>query len=333
MDPMYTASTSNSSESEPTDVYYEEDEIKAHYIEFIVCNVMLIPFAILLLYLTISQTVFLYQKSRKHGPTSFAFEAENKRQVKTIDVLCIVSSVLAFIRVGIDWRLVFGRDTDLSCNIGIKTENVSSGLALSTIYFTLWMRQRIFYKDVRLQHLSSKIVRFISWFMVVFLALSFFCVIVLFVVGVDYKATPLGCLSVARDRIGTIRWVMLLICSVTFQICILALFVYPLIKHRQAMKKVRGEYNDNDDMVIKLVKRTTISTATSLCSDMVVFVIVLIIDHVGSVGFLLYDLTLITNLICLILSFPDWKRRIQPWKTRSEIEEGVANSETRISQV
>lgn len=296
---------------EPSTAMYDEDMVKLYRDQWIICDSLSLPFALIAFYVAVSQTFYLVLKKTHSHSSSSRMNAGN-RHSKIIVGMCIFASVTAFLRAGLDLRLVYGRHDDMGCNWSLKIKIVTYGLSLFTDYLVLWLRQRIFYEDPRLSLFGSKIVRTISWFMAAILILSGIPAMFLFVYGVNYVGSPVGCLAVNSDNIVVIRYISFVVGTTFFQICCLSLFIYPLIKHYQIMKVLGMECHARNSVIV-LVKRTAVTASLCMVTDVLSVLTVLFLGDVGSISILIYDINIVMNILCVIFSFADWRQRFAPW--------------------
>lgn len=313
-----------------------EKDLKAkerYYIEWIVCDSIAVPFALLALYIIATHIAYIALKQRKPkakmgsyrrksstvSSTGRSNTSVNEKHATAITGMCLFASIMALLRVAIDLRLVLGHHDNFGCDISIKFKVVAYGISIFTIYLVLWVRQRIFYADPRLKHLSSKFIRSVSWLMVFFLLISGLGAIVLFLIGAEDIGTPLGCRTVATNFSPEIRYAILIAFTVVFQVCFLGLFIYPLVKHYQSTRMPENAH-DRDNPIIKLVKRATTIAILCMLTDVISVIIAIFIGSDGSASILLYDVNIVVNLSFLILSFPDWRMRLMPWRLTEEVE-------------
>lgn len=207
-----------------------------------VCDALSIPLALICLYLTGSQIAFLVKKRRhrnEYTPTqstsSDGRTQINDRHATVITIVCIIAAFSVFLKAGFDFTLILGGQNDFGCDFAYKFSVVTHALNAMAVYLALWMRQRVFYQDPRLKHLSSKFVRGVSWFIAFLFNIVILATLALFVFEVEYKGTPMGCVS-EENIIETIRWIVLIVVTLIFQIVFLSLFIYPLLKHQQTLK-------------------------------------------------------------------------------------------------
>lgn len=310
--------TSEEDQNNQTELYYDETIVKSKRLEWIICDSLAIPFALIALYSTFSQIAYLVLKKRSKNLKKYA---------KLMAIICIFSSGTGFLRVGIDLRLVYGREDDFGCNLAVRFDVITFQLSILASYFVFWLKQRMFYQNSRLKHLSSGLTRALSWLMLVFMMLCFIVSISCFLFGITYEGTPLGCKVVVVNIMGERRWILLIVSTVIYQTSCLILFIYPLARHHRnfnnkkaSRSSMSGKNNSNPgygrNSVIKLVKRAAITTIICIGTDLLCAVITPFLGKVGSADVLLYDVDIVTNSLCLIFSFPDWKMKLMPWRIK-----------------
>lgn len=310
------------------DTDLEEAEEEIFHDEMVKAHMLTVPLGLIALYIIGSQIAYLILRKNRNKITNIprcytAEDAkESERHAYIISLLCIIAAFTAFLRVGIDLRLIYGVHDNFGCDISIKFKVVQYASSLFAIYLVLWMRQRLFYRDPRLKHLSSKFIQTLSWNMGFILLASGLVAIGIFLLGVRYKATSVGCRTIPGPLNKT-RWIVLGTGTVLFQICFLCLFLYPLGKHQQDMKRF-GRTQGQGNPVIKLVKRATVITIICILTDMVTVAVILFIDKNGMQSTRIYGINLVINVVCLIFSFPDWRERLMPWIMLKEIEREIA---------
>lgn len=232
------------------------------------------------------------------------------RLYQTMDILCIFASIMAFLRTGIDFRLIYGRQNDFGCEITVKFKSTTQALGIGVIYTVLWLRQRMFYEDPKLKHLSSKFTRMFSLFVIIFLLGSGCVVWLIFIVGVSYKGTPIGCTLVSNFDSASIVGYSILVTTTSFiQISLLCLFIYPLIKHYQNMKSP----NKGENPLIIVIKRATITAFICIVTDAITVIIVFYVSYSLSIEMAVNGANYVIDLACLLASYPNWRGRLMPW--------------------
>lgn len=140
---------------------------------------------------------------------------------------------------------------------------------------------------------------------------------------------------------NTTRFAILTVSTVVFQVSLLALFLYPLIRHRAAMKaykvptqstmrrksnsSVRGSNSRRSSRkqkerkfkrqraIVKVIRRVMITAVLCAISDVFCGLIVrVVVDDPRIVTNLIFDANLLINLGCVLASFKDWRQRLFP---------------------
>lgn len=307
------------------------ERIRAKLLEWIICDSLAAPLALLLLYITFAQIAHLIiqdihlSRKRNRKPSTRSSRGSNKsHEAKTeednstfINLVFLFASVCAFLRVGIDLRLIFGRENDFGCDLSLKFKILTYAVSIMAVHFTLWLRQRIFYKDVRLKHLSTRLVRTISWTMGVVLIITGTLIIVSFLIGVRYTGSPSGCVVTRINIFADLRWIFVGVGTLFFQICFLGLFIYPLVRHHRNTKLLTGDIAGNNP-IMELIRRVTFLTSIAVISGVLIVVIAAMLPDVESIDLLLYDIDNVVNIVCLLLSFSNWRERMMPWRIKDE---------------
>lgn len=325
-----TFSTGLESTLDPTKT---KEIYEAYRMEWIISSSLAVPFAVFALYITGTQIVFLTLKkwegnkfrlpSVTERGTSGSFKIRrgnsNVRFASAITALCIFASLTAFLRT-IDLRFFFYNHhlNDFVCDFFIKYKVVMYTMSVSTVYAVLWLRQKIFYEDPRLNHVSSKCIRGFSYFMGFWLVINCILTSSLFIASSNDKGSDVGCVSANEESTirKIIRWVVMGVSTPISQVVLLGLFIYPLVKHYRTVKQ-ETMTSIRENPVIRLVKRAAVTAIICIVTDAVNIVVGSVIRG-GSATILIYDVNIVLNVVCLIISFPDWRERLMPWKMMQE---------------
>lgn len=305
-----------------TPVIYDADIIKALHFESDISDSLSVSIALLCLYLTVSQIWFLINKHRQmryHVAGNCASRSRsteiNDRKATIITIMCIVAAFTAFLKVGLNFRYLLGRHSDSGCQFALKTNESTYWVSTTCVYLTLWMRQRVFYHDPRLKHLSTKFIRGLSWSSAIIFVLAAYGSLALFLFGVEYVGTPYGCIPV-EGTIANVRWIVLIV-QISFQVIFLGLFIYPLLKHQQDMSRANIEQGNP---VINLVKRVTIMAVICVVAYLISAIAAYFLQY-DTRRLLLSNFNIIINITTSILTFKDWKMRVMPWRMKQENKE------------
>ncbi|XP_039263103.1 uncharacterized protein LOC120339098 [Styela clava] len=269
------------------------------------------------LYIAVAQVMYCFiivrqrrkrkiESKRGHGSTS----EPRDLFVNTLNTLVVIAAVFAFMRCGFDFCWVMERFTDLTCEFSIKFKKTCYAISMLCVYLVLWLRQRIFYRNPHLEHLSTRTVRFISWSLSVLLVTGILFLGIFYLTTAIYVGTPNGC-AVVKNPITVVRWYLLMFLMVPFQVCLLALYSYPLIKHMLVCDAIAG----NADHVIPLIRRAAVAAGFCALTDISFAVIFLVYEQEEiTLTTFLYDVNVVINVLGLILSFQNWQVRLVPWR-------------------
>lgn len=325
-------STSTTNQGNSTGYTYSDEDIKKFQTQKIVGIGIGIFLGLITLYLLGAQVGYLVMTKRK-GKSRRASNLRRRNSVSQINehfdaivIMCIFASLGALARVSIDPRNIYGHDNDFGCYFSAAYEFVAYLLCVTAIYSVLWLRQRIFYRDPRLQNLSSKFVRLLSWLMIIFLVSTAIGAIILFLISSTQEGSPIGCLTIPTDVDPKYRFLPIVL-VVLYQALLLGLFIYPLIKHQQSINALNTSTERRNPM-ITLIKRATVTSVACILTDTASGLLLLVLKSGDPLGKLFYDVNLVINVICLIFSFPDWRKRLMPWRIKTEIR-----GETQISVI
>lgn len=290
-------------------------------LEFWICTGFSVPLSLGALYLGLTQIVFFFKKgnfgknkkSTRKSSASLAPSRSLNNNAAILNFMIAFGCTCAFLRAAVDFRLPYGRHNDFGCNLAIKYKSVNYILSLLSMYLVLWFRQRVFYQHPRLKHLSSKLIRFVSWAMCfVMIATMLATSVIFFGVG-KYVGVIKGC--TVHGPLASSRWVMLIGCTSIFQIFLVGLFIYPLMKHKRAVQQSFAR--KKNDIIIQLIQRATVTSVLSVVSDVGFGLLILFLRRdIVTFSTFVCDVNIVFNAICVVMSFPDWKMRLLPWRVR-----------------
>ena len=167
----------------------------------------------------------------------------NHKKGKTLYRLCFISVLMALGRFAADQAVaVVGWQTDRKCYASVSTSIAFYTMSLYPVYIFLWMRQSIFYANPVLSHILNPVVTFISYATLFIMLAGGAALGVLYIMpsvtGWSHEATANGCMDVNNSSASFDLIPLLVVCFVvSFQISLLALFLYPLLTKK--MQKYR----------------------------------------------------------------------------------------------
>lgn len=167
---------------------------------------------------------------------------------KVLYRMCLISVSMAVCRFVVDQAVaVTGWQRDDNCVISVAVSTVFYSLSLYPVYIFLWLRQSIFYANPVLSHVLNPVVTFISW-ATLFVMLSGGAVLtVIYVIpettGWQYVASQEGCMDIATQQGFDLVPLLVVIFTVSFQLSLLALFIYPLCTKKTQRYRSAGSTN------------------------------------------------------------------------------------------
>lgn len=314
----YIAPTEGVTDSAHVEAYY--------YYEWLVCSALSVISSMIALYIMLTQIAFFILKYKTKPGRSPVFHGHSPgRQssntsyddgyMLSIIGTTIVASFAAFLGTGLDITWFYGINSDTGCDIG-KAFNASTQItSIASVYIALWLRQRLFYQDRNLKNLTTKCTRIITWLLVVIILASVMSSLGVFIFSVQYMGSSRGCMIVLLSPISKYGWIILLTCNAFYTICFLALFIYPLLQHNRRIKSLK-HHRQRENPIIKLIKRAIMTSSGIILTDTLAVLLDVVIENHESVMRFIYKVNVVFNVICLILSFPNWRERLMPWKIK-----------------
>lgn len=290
---------------------------------WVVTKVLTEVLSIVPLYMTLSLPVYVWNKRKRRvkGITSL-----DGKYANAIDLLCFLSALSTFLRIGLDLELIIGKDTDRKCAVSMGMKNILYIIALTSLYTILWLRQKVFYSCSSLKHLRSKTISFCSWFVLVFFCVGAAFILSMYITTATYMSTDCGC--VRHDRAKIMKYVGGLAGTVISQLILLMLVIFPLLNREPVARRLDfSSARKRGTLVKAFVKRATIATVVCIVSDCVSSGLGIAFGKY-EVYKLVFEINLIINLLSVVISFPDWQDRVLPCCMRSRMLAGTS----KISQ-
>jgi len=273
------------------------------------------------LYLTITLAIFECKRTKREQnlpkESSLKIKIEN---VLTNGSLCLAAVIITLIRClceQIELRL--GRSSDLACRIYQHELAEVYHVALTCLYILLWVRQLKLYRHPVLKNLSSPLLRFVSYSVILGIIGSSVASISSYVVTFTLIASPVGCvydLSFPDGPPSSLPGMLLFIIAVVFQTSLLGLVVYPLIKqYNIRFCCSSNEAENKHENVRYTIIRLSICTAICVISDGISSALLIFVhDGVSPISLWanIYTVNLLLNIVAVVCSFADWKERLFP---------------------
>ncbi|CAK8688690.1 unnamed protein product [Clavelina lepadiformis] len=300
----------------------DSDTIKKQYVGALIISCLLVVMGI---YLVVCLLFYEYRVGMKNRQIGRLNRKRQKlvrdRVADWLRWLCLIASMLALVRFGLELvEIELGQSSSTICNPIRKSKGVLICAVITCLYLVLWLRQRKFYRTPAMLHLSNKIIRFFSRSVIIIMAIASVLTISLYVATRGYQSSGRGCIvqwSSIRTKVRELPGLLQFIFTTLFQVILLGLFIYPLQKHRVAMKSV---VSSGPNKEIDVIKRITIATLVAMITDGVAGLIALfafansfeVLDH------LVYDVDMLVNLLAIICSFADWRTQMAPFLVKQD---------------
>ncbi|XP_077971752.1 uncharacterized protein LOC144425869 [Styela clava] len=240
-------------------------------------------------------------------------KVDAKKHLANLERMCIAGAVFTTLRIASEQlQLFFGGKSDFLCTVILKVHIVLYSLPIASIYTFLWARQRIMYRHPSMRLFSSKRTQFASWYIIFTLFNGFIATAVLFLTTRSYTKSDFGCALKNTSIPKFIPWLILIGTTVISQTLLLALFLYPLVRHRKVMKTAQLD-NQMTDTVKPVIKRVFLVTLVCVLSDVIAALVTLATSNI-LISNIFYDINLLVNMFGICFSFADWKNRLFPWK-------------------
>ena len=280
---------------------------------FIILESAVSVFTVILLYLIVS---FLIYELKKPSSTLCTLVRRSKQTDQTLRyglamrIELIIAMVFLLGRFGIEHYELLSQylvgEFDY-CDEVTKLKILMTTINVAAVYLFLWTRQRFCYAKPAMRHLSSTSTRVTSWISLVLLFLAHAVATALFFTTRTFSKAPQGCVAMQTGVIPlAVAWIWVAVVSFIFQVLLTALFIYPLIRHKLMTGHRPGFHN-----FIPLIKRTTFATVVCIVTDLLSSLLILSAnDSDGIIPTLAYDISALTNVIIVLVSFGDWKMQL-----------------------
>ena len=240
--------------------------------------------------------------------------------------LCLVIAVVSFLRQsnGLGQKLVELRaltvddsftDSSLEkiCNVLPSIGNVSITVGGGFVYLFLWLRQRVFCVHPSLKVLSNKLIKTVSFGIIIVWLLYFVSLVCAYFSLVHHQfRKPVGCVvdESSFDEYTSIVISWTIVC-ISMQIALLCLFLYPIIKGSLWRTQHQGDQSSN---LFGRVKKAVILASICLATDLLTISIrAVVTTRNGTIALSLFATNLVVNHLVTIACFDHWKKLLWPW--------------------
>ena len=231
------------------------------------------------------------------------------RATSIVNSVTLNCAVFAFVYISVEIPLVVA-PVQKFCGVYHRIKIVSFALAITSSYFALWYRVfSMFYRNRVTRESMNKLMKIIIFLPLILLFLVLVSNFYVFLSAPVYKNIDCGCQAVQEKEINSVKWLLLVISTTTFQGTLLFSFIYPLYMHRKKMLN-RGF---DQQQIIPVVKRAAVVAVVCVVSDLInsAFEITYKGDTVY-LNHIVLSLNLLVNLLGAILSFANWRKKLFP---------------------
>ena len=194
-------------------------------------------------------------------------------------------------------------------HVAVFSVSIGTGL----VYLYLWFRQRIFYVHPSLKILTNKYLSCFSFGILMFWLFSTLALLPAFLILVRYHfVNYVGCtiddVSYRKRLIISLAWVAL---SISEQISLLFLFVYPILKRTFWKDRLQSPQNTS---LLRRVKKAVVLASICLASDILAVLLENFFDepHATTPKFD-FGINLLVNHLATVACFDYWKQLLWPW--------------------
>ncbi|CAK8683047.1 unnamed protein product [Clavelina lepadiformis] len=251
-----------------------------------------------------------------HYVRTIQVSAKRRRKKPSIifDIFLIVNAVTVLTYNVSELPLLTAQQAPF-CEIQSKVKTACGALLYAFVYFSLWLRiYKLFYSNKCTMTVTNGVSRFLSRAALLIFLTSVVVAAWKFLSAPPYQTTINGCIKLKSQQVTSLKWGFLLGTTVTFEILLLYLLVYPLILHRRRME-IHGF---DVAKIIPLIRKAFIVSLICIISDgaTVLFAMVTEQPH-GYLRHIVYGCNMLTNLLASLYSFSHWKDRLWPWNLRT----------------
>ena len=259
---------------------------------------------------------FDYRKSRSTTKRS-------SRQV--LYIVLLVALGLNLIRGNIELLLFcIGGSSDYICDLLTKLMISFTGFVLHGCGLFLWLRQHIFYSNLRMKHLKPNGKKYISLITYLEMLAALVIILSIHLWWRDYTSSD----GLCRPMVGSQRvspvfaFGLLAFSTVTIQVSLMFLFVYPLQAHKKQVEKHKkvSSKSRSTSQFMKCIKRALIGATIGITTDTLgsLTSILLPEDLPIIVLSVICELDIFLNICCIFYTYRSWKDVVFPWRRKQK---------------
>lgn len=284
-------------------------------IDAIIAAILPLLASFYLLTATIAHGVLVNRPCHDHQRPTTA--RQRNRTEARIRMIILVATCIIFCRqIARTVEMSQGFTDDRACFVLRKLTDVLFAVAITLIYFALWLRQRVFYHSPLSASLNNKFTRILSAFAILIMIVGSVGGIVLYLATQEYSSSENGCILNNTSVPAVLPGAYYVTAVVLLQLILLFLFAYPILRLNSPFDKTMSLTLSK--VTYNVLKRIAIIAVVDLTLDVVVIVTIQILYNSlsSTYQFILYDVILIKSCVCIICSFRDWRLRFCPFSCR-----------------
>ena len=240
---------------------------------------------------------------------------KSSRATFVIDLNIIFGAFSVLIYVGIEIPML-SPPRNHFCSIYHRVKIVSFAAALFCGYFALWFRVfSVFYRNKIMKKSMSKVLQYVNISVLPLLLIVVSSNLALFLSAPAYTYAGCGCKAVQAQTNNAVKWAILAVCTIVFQVVLVFSFIYPLRLHRKKMLNRGFDHRSS----IPIVKRAAVVAVVCVVSDLLNFAFAAI--YKGTTVYanhIAFSCNLLINLIGAILSFANWRKKLFPCNSKKK---------------
>lgn len=249
----------------------------------------------------------------------------------------VACSIVVVLRCVVEQCLLLMGDLqDPVCDYLAKAMIGSTALSLHCCHVFLWLRQLTFYSNPVLKPLRSKKLQALSYSAYAIMPITLATSLILFIVWRDYESVEGVCLPSKVNLSVYLPFGILVASTVTIQIMLSSLFLYPLLIHRQKRKvydtkrsqhgetigvssiistESRKKKGRRRDKLMDCIRRVFYGATVSITTDVIGGILSIFIpSYIPMFAYsVLYNLNVWLNIFCLLYTYANWRQMVFPW--------------------
>ena len=213
-------------------------------------------------------------------------------------------------------NIVSDENGEMFCDIIRPLANIALTSGMGFIYLFLWLRQRVFYVDSSMRVINNKGLEVFSLCIIIVWLLYWISLQFVYFIKISYRYDDAGICQYELESGNSweyaetiiIPWTVV---SVLIQLCLLGLFIYPLIK--PTLWLCKRNQTALGIIFITKVKKAVVLAMICFATDVLSGVTLRVLYKENSyIPTFPYSTNLVITHVATILWFDDWKKMLWP---------------------